>query len=204
LNRQLVDVDRKLLADLPSERFDSLLPMLACDCRGPYNLAMIIRPENSADVAAIRSLVTAAFRDAPHSGGNEADIVDGLRTGGALTLSLVAEDEGRIVGHVAFSPVAVNAEDVGWFGLGPIAVLTDKRRRGSGAALVETGLRRLRELGGRGCVVLGDPAYYRRFGFESDPGLRFADVPSGHFQRLVIDGEPLRGVVSYHPAFSAR
>ena len=204
MNRQFVDVDRKLLADLPNERFDSLLPMLACDCRGPYNLAMIIRPENPADVAAVRLLVTAAFRDAPHSGGIESDIVDGLRNGGALTVSLVAEDEGKIVGHVAFSPVVVNAEDVSWFGLGPIAVLAGQRRRGIGATLVETGLKRLRELGARGCVVLGDPAYYRRFGFESDPGLRFADVPLGYFQMLVIDGQLPQGVVSYHPEFSAR
>ena len=142
------------------------------------------------------------FRDAPHSVGNEADIVDALRIGGALTVSLVAEDEGKIAGHVAFSPVAVNSQDVTWFGLGPVAVLAEKRRCGIGAALILAGLKRLKELGARGCVVLGDPVYYRRFGFESDPGLRFANVPSDYFQRLLIDGEPARGAVNYHPAFS--
>src|SRR5690242_30480 len=118
---------------------------------------MIIRPENSTDISAIRSLVTAAFRDAPRSQGNEADIVDELRIGGALTLSLVAEHEGKIVGHAAFSPVTVNAQDVGWFGLGPVAVLTAKRRCGLGAGLIEAGLKGLEKLGARGCVVLGDP-----------------------------------------------
>jgi putative acetyltransferase len=164
---------------------------------------MIIRPENPTDIPAIRSLVRAAFRDAPYSDSNEANIVDALRIGSVLTDSLVAEAEGKIVGHVAFSPVTVNSQEVGWFGLGPLAVLAERRRRGIGAALIEGGLKRLKDLGARGCVVLGDPVYYRRFGFESDPGLRFANVPSEYFQRLVIDGEPPRGIVNYHPAFSA-
>jgi len=166
-------------------------------------MAMIIRPEDPTDTAAIRSIVTAAFRDAAHTGGNEADIVDALRIGGVLTVSLVAEDEGNIIGHVAFSPVTVNSREVGWFGLGPVAVLVEKRRCGIGAALVEAGLKHLDDLGARGCVVLGDPAYYRRFGFQSDSRLRFADVPSEYFQRLVIHGEPPQGVVNYPPAFSA-
>ncbi|MBR0883199.1 putative acetyltransferase [Bradyrhizobium japonicum] len=165
---------------------------------------MIIRPERPTDTMAIRTVVTAAFRDASRSDGNEADIVDALRIDGTLAVSLVAEDDAGLVGHVAFSPVAVNSEEVGWFGLGPVAVLTAKRRRGVGAALIEAGLKRLDELGARGCVVLGDPAYYRRFGFESDCELRFADVPSEYFQRLVIDGEPPRGLVNYSSAFYGR
>jgi putative acetyltransferase len=164
---------------------------------------MIIRLENPTDVPAIRSLVTTAFRDAPRSQGNEAEIVDALRIDGALTLSLVAEDEGNLVGHAAFSPVTVNAQEVCWFGLGPVAVLTEKRRCGIGAALIEAGLKHLEKLGARGCVVLGDPAYYRRFGFQSDLGLRFGALPSEHFQRLIITGDLPQGVVGYHPAFSA-
>jgi putative acetyltransferase len=109
----------------------------------------------------------AAFRDAPHSDGHEANIVDALRIGGVLTVSLVAEDEDKIVGHVAFSPVAVNSQEFNWFGLGPVAVLTEKRRCGIGAALIEAGLKCLKELGARGCVVLGDPVYYRRFGLSA-------------------------------------
>lgn len=162
---------------------------------------MIIRAETLADLPAIRSVVTAAFQDAPHSGGNEAAIVDALRETGALAVSLVADDGGVVVGHVAFSPVMINVQDIGWYGLGPVAVLSTKRRRGIGEALIKAGLVRIEQLSARGCVVLGDPAYYGRFGFRADPDLRFADAPAEYFQRLVIDGEPPRGAVDYHPAF---
>jgi putative acetyltransferase len=165
---------------------------------------MIIRAETLADLPAIRSVVTAAFQDAPHSGGSEAAIVDALRKAGALAVSLVAQDEGAVVGHVAFSPVIVNGQDIGWYGLGPVAVLSANRQRGIGEALIRAGLARIEQRGARGCVVLGDPAYYGRFGFRSDPELRLADVPAEYFQRFVIDGEPPSGVVDYHPAFFER
>jgi len=162
---------------------------------------MIIRTEVPSDIPGIRSVVRRAFQDAPHSGGNEAEIVDALRDSGALSVSLVAEDEGKVVGHVAFSPVSVDGQTLPWYGLGPVAVLADKRRRGIGEALINAGLERIRELGAKGCVVLGDPAYYGRFGFESDPDLRLANVPARYFQRLVLRGEPPRGMVDYHGAF---
>jgi predicted N-acetyltransferase YhbS len=92
-------------------------------------------------------------------------------------------------------------EDVGWFGLGPVAVLPGRQRRGIGETLIRFGLRQIEEIGGRGCVVLGEPGYYSRFGFESDPKLRFADVPAEYFQRLVFKGDPPTGLVRYHPAF---
>lgn len=164
---------------------------------------MNIRPERASDIAAIRSVVTSAFQDAPHSGGDEAGIVDALRADRALTVSLVASDGEQVVGHVAFSPVRVDGHDVGWFGLGPLAVLTPWRRQGIGGALIKAGLAHIRDLGGRGCVVLGEPAYYGRFGFESDPGLWLADVPVEYFQRLVLADAAPRGAVTYHPAFSA-
>jgi putative acetyltransferase len=165
---------------------------------------MIVRDETLADLPAIRSIVTAAFQDAPHSGGNEAAIVDALREAGALVVSLVADEGAAIVGYVAFSPVTINGQDIGWYGLGPVAVLPGKQRRGIGEALIKAGLEHIEQLSARGCVVLGDPAYYGRFGFRSDPELRLADVPADYFQRLVIDGEPPRGVVDYHRAFFER
>jgi putative acetyltransferase len=165
---------------------------------------MIIRGETSVDRLAIRSVVIAAFMDAPHSGGAEAAIVDGLRDAGSLAVSLVAEEEGKVVGHVAFSPVAVDGQDIHWYGLGPVAVLADRRRRGIAEALINAGLERIKKLGARGCVVLGDPAYYGRFGFKSDPNLHSANVPVEYFQRLVIGGQPPRGMVDYHPAFFSR
>jgi putative acetyltransferase len=136
--------------------------------------------------------VTSAFGDAPHSSGNKAAIVDGLREGGALTISLIAEDEGELVGHVAFSPVKINAEAVDWYRLGPIAVRPDKQRRRIGRALIEGGLDCIRPLHARGCVVLGDPAYYGRFGFRNNPALRNARVPAEYFQQLSF-GDEKRG-----------
>jgi putative acetyltransferase len=160
-----------------------------------------IRPETPADEAAISSLITAAFLEAEHSGGNEARIVEALRQAAALTVSLVAAKDDRIVGHVAFSPVTVDGRSDGWFGLGPVAVAPGRQRQGIGSALIEAGLAQLRAQGSIGCVVLGEPAYYRRFGFAADPNLRLAGVPAEYFQRLVFDDQPCGGLVKYHPAF---
>jgi len=164
---------------------------------------MKIRPERPADHAAIATLVTAAFATAPHSSGTETAIVDALRDAGALTLSLVAEDHSRIVGHVAFSPVTIDGAAGGWFGLGPIAVHPDRQGSGIGRALIEEGLRQLCERDAVGCVVLGDPAYYGRFGFRSDPALRYPDVPAEYFQRLSFSGTEPSGAVAYHDGFGA-
>lgn len=163
---------------------------------------MLIRDEKTADIPAIRVLVTDAFRNAAHSSGTEAKIVDGLRGDGSLTVSLVAEENGEVVGHVAFSPVKIAGEAVDWYGLGPIAVQPDKQARGVGRLLIEAGLDRIRSLGARGCVVLGDPDYYGRFGFVSDPALHYADVPAEYFQQLTFDGKRQQGAVEYHPAFA--
>jgi putative acetyltransferase len=162
---------------------------------------MRIRFEEPADAEAIRVVAAAAFTNAPHSHGDEAAIVDALRRAGALAVSLVAEDEGEVVGHVAFSPVTINGATTGWFGLGPVAVRGDKQRSGIGQALIRAGLDRLKEQGARGCVVLGDPVYYARFGFESDARLRYGNVPTEYFQRLAFGDERPAGLVAYHQAF---
>jgi len=160
-------------------------------------------PERDGDAPAIRALVTAAFLGAEHSSGTEGAIVDALRAADMLTVSLVATEDGVIVGHVAFSPVTIDGADLGWFGLGPVAVSPDHQRRGIGARLIEAGLAQLRDAGAQGCVVLGDPAYYARFGFESDPALAYPGVPAEYFQRLVLDGSPPIGEVAYHQSFAA-
>jgi predicted N-acetyltransferase YhbS len=162
-----------------------------------------IRSERSTDVVAISFLTTAAFENAPHSSGTEARIVEGLRTSGALTVSLVAVDQGEIAGHVAFSPVTIDGTRGDWYGLGPVSVRPDKHGRGFGQLLVRAGLEQLRVLQAAGCVVLGDPRYYHRFGFESDPALTYSGHPSPYFQRLLLGGPPARGDVAYHPAFAA-
>jgi putative acetyltransferase len=163
---------------------------------------MIIRPEIAEDAPAIRAVTAAAFKGAPYSSGTEAAIVDALRDAGALTLSLVAEEQGRIVGHVAFSPVTINGKAGGWFGLGPVSVEPAEQRRGIGQALIRDGLERLKSAGAEGCVLLGDPAYYGRFGFISDLRLRYGDVPPEYFQRLSFTGIEPEGEVAYHVGFN--
>ena len=162
-----------------------------------------IREERPGDEAAIRALTAAAFEGMAFSAGTEPAIIDALRRDGDLTLSLVAE-EGGIVGHVAFSGVAVGAETSGWFGLGPVSVRPARQRCGIGTALIERGLSDLRERGAKGCVLIGDPAYYGRFGFEGDISLRYADVPASHIQGLSFGSAPPSGEITYADGFSAR
>ena len=164
---------------------------------------MDIRTEVAGDREAIRALVTAAFAPIEHSSHTEARIVDALRAAGALHLSLVATDGAELVGHAAFSAVRIAGGPAGWFGLGPVAVRPDRQHEGIGTTLVRTGLERLRAEGARGCVVLGEPAYYGRFGFRARPELRLAGVPPAYFQALAFTSEAPSGEVMYHPAFSA-
>lgn len=166
---------------------------------------MEIRDERPEDVPRISRLVTEAFRDAPHTDGTEALIVERLRAAGALALSLVAVEGPTVLGHVAFSPVTISGAPISgvpgdWYGLGPLAVRASERRRGVGEALVRAGLARLGQDGAAGCVVLGDPAYYHRFGFRADPALTLDGVPPAYFQVLRLRGNDA-GSVAYHPGF---
>ena len=162
---------------------------------------MILRPEREGDIDAIRTLTETAFRTAPHADGTEHLIIDRLRAAGALTLSLVAEADGAIVGHVAFSPVAVSDGSEGWYGLGPISVDPARQGEGIGGKLIGEGLERLKALGATGCVLLGDPAYYSRFGFTPDPRLTLDGVPPEYFMRVAFSPVYGAGSVSYHPGF---
>lgn len=162
---------------------------------------MIVRPEQPADIDAIRTLTETAFRTAPHAGGTEPIIIDRLRAAGALTLSLVAALDGVIVGHVAFSPVTVSDGGAGWYGLGPISVDPAQQGKGIGGRLVREGLQQLKALGATGCVLLGDPAYYGRFGFETDSKLTLDGVPPEYFMRVAFSPVYGGGTVSYHPGF---
>lgn len=164
-------------------------------------MAPTIRNETPADIAAIDAVTKAAFLPAAHASHTEHFIVQALREAGALELSLVAEMDGTVAGHVAASPVSISDGSVGWFGVGPVSVLPHFQRRGIGTLLVREVLRRLREGGAAGCVLLGDPAYYRRFGFRVEPGLILPDVPAEYFQALSWQSPPPRGTVSYHEAF---
>ena len=162
-----------------------------------------IRPEAADDAAAITAITAAAFASAPHSSGTEAAIIAALRDAGELTVSRVAEADGQLVGHVAISPVRISDGSTGWYGLGPVAVLPAQQRLGIGSALIRQALDDLRHLGAAGCVVLGDPSYYSRFGFIAVPGLVLPGVPAAYFQALGFTGSFAQGVVTYSPAFDA-
>ncbi|HWA44882.1 MAG TPA: N-acetyltransferase [Hypericibacter adhaerens] len=165
---------------------------------------MDIRPEAAGDAEAIRRVTRAAFEGKAYSRQTEAAIIDALRAAGALTISLVAVEEGEILGHVAFSPVAVGGIDRGWYGLGPVAVRPDRQRQGIGQALIREGLRRIRQRSAAGVILVGDPGYYARFGFVSDPALRYRDVPSAYIQRLAFTKDVPSGEIAFHAAFDAR
>lgn len=167
--------------------------------RGPATLE--IRAELPADTVAIRDLTTYAFKGTAHGSGTEALIVDRLRAAGALAVSLVAVEADEIVGHVACSPVTINPHRRNWYGLGPVSVQPERQRLGIGQALVRAALRDLHRLGAAGCVLLGDPAYYQRFGFVSDADLTYRGVSSRYLQRLLLGSAPAAGDVSFHPSF---
>lgn len=164
---------------------------------------MEIRPERPGDAAAIAAVTGAAFRDHAHSRQTEAAIVAALRAGGALAVSLVAVEGEALLGHAAFSPVTIDAADCGWFGLGPVSVAPDRQRGGVGSALIRDGLARLQAAGASGCVVLGDPRYYGRFGFRVIEGLIYPGAPVAAFQGLGFVGDLPRGMVAYHVGFGA-
>ena len=164
---------------------------------------MLIRDEKPSDEAAIATLIAAAFRDVAVSRQTEPFIIAALRRAGALTVSLVAEEAGHIVGQAAFSPVEIDGRPSDWFGLGPIAVAPERQHRGIGSALIEEGLGRLHGLGAGGCMLVGDPAFYRRFGFHNEPRLTLDGVPAEVFMILPLGKVVPEGKVAFHAAFAA-
>lgn len=166
---------------------------------------MNIRAENHSDIKKIEALTYRAFENHPHhepgAKPTEHLIVNRLRDAKALTLSLVCEDEKGIIGHIAFSPIMINDKESGWYGLGPVSVLPERQREGIGGALIREGLSQLKAKSIEGVVLLGEPKYYGRFGFESQPNLTLPGVPSKYFLALSLANGIPTGEVAYHSAF---
>ena len=166
-----------------------------------------LRHETPDDIAAIEAVTIAAFANAPHTSHTEQFIVRALRAANELTLSIVAEEHGQIVGHLALSPVAITDghghKTEGWYGLGPISVLPVRQGQGIGSRLMEQALVELRDMQAAGCVLLGEPAYYARFGFQAHAGLQLPGVPPGYFMALAFHGPVPEGIAQYSDAFNA-
>jgi putative acetyltransferase len=163
-----------------------------------------IRVETEKDAESITRVTERAFRTHPHSDQTEHFIILALRRAAALSLSLVAEQDHQVIGHIAFSSVQFSDGSLNWYGLGPVAVLPELQGRGIGKALIERGLSDLRAMGAEGCVLLGDPDYYGRFGFRSRPDCIYEGAPQEYFQSLTFGLHSAAGKVTYHEAFNAR
>jgi putative acetyltransferase len=166
---------------------------------------MIVRPETAGDIAAIGDVIRRAF-ESRNEACEEADLVNRLRRDGDMVLSLVAEQDGQLVGHVGFSRLWIvqDARRIPGISLAPLAVAPDRQRKGLGRALVEAGHALLRDSGEAIAFVLGDPAYYGRFGYSLALAATFDCRYVGpHFQALRLSSSaPDAGSVEYAPAFN--
>ena len=164
---------------------------------------IVIRSETKADIDAITEVTVAAFKTLEISNNTEQFIILALRAANALTISLVAELNGSVIGHVAFSPVAISDGTLNWYGLGPVSVLPVYHRQGIGTALIQEGLSRLKNMNAAGCCVVGHPEFYRKFGFENVIELVYEGVPPEVFLALSLGGHVPQGIVAFHEGFKA-
>ena len=165
--------------------------------------AIRIRPEVETDHPAIYDLTRRAFAPMRFAAGDEQALISILRDLGALSLSLVAEHQGEVVGHVALSPVTHESGVAGWFGLGPISVEPALQRQGVGGALIAEARRWLSDQAARGCILTGDPNYYPRHGFLPAPEHAPEAEPPEYFMVLSLAGAHPAGRFRFHPAFHA-
>ncbi len=173
-------------------------------------MPITIRPETAADLDAIDAVTLAAFHQHPHHAPGapvtEHVIIRRLREAGALSLSLVAEQAGQIVGHCSFSPIRIQHQPSDWLVLAPVSVLPSLQSQGIGSQLIRAGLQTLRERGVPGVVVLGEPAYYQRFGFHAQHQLEPDGAPQEFFFALPLQAGGAsalpQGSVQFHAAFA--
>ncbi|MRR18296.1 MAG: N-acetyltransferase [Deltaproteobacteria bacterium] len=164
---------------------------------------MIIRNETNSDITAVNDVTIAAFKNHPISRQTEQYIINALRKANALTLSLVAEIDGNVSGHIAFSPVTISDGSLDWFSIGPVSVRPELQRQGIGKALIREGLSVMKTRGAQGCALVGDPDYYKRFGFRNCPDLIHEGIPQKFFLVLPFSENVTKGNVEFHKAFQA-
>ena len=159
---------------------------------------MIVRPETPGDVAAIRIVEEIAFGRSA-----EARLIDDLRVAGDSVFSLVAVEDETVVGHAMFSRLKAPFPALA---LGPVAVLPEHQRMGIGSRLIREGIARSEAAGWLGVFVLGDPTFYRRFGFDVGKASGFISPYAGpHLMVLPLGGNELpitAGLIEYAPAFA--
>jgi putative acetyltransferase len=165
---------------------------------------MIIRNETISDIEAISKITIAAFQNLAISNHTEQFIINALHDANALTISLVAEVDGKVVGHIAFSPIAISDGSLDWYGLGPISVLPKYQKQGIGKSLISEGLSLLKKLDGQGCVLVGHPDYYKRLGFQNIPELVHEGIPPEVFFALPFTEKVPQGIVLFHEGFWAK
>ncbi|MGV0033769.1 MAG: GNAT family N-acetyltransferase [Candidatus Azotimanducaceae bacterium WSBS_2022_MAG_OTU7] len=160
-----------------------------------------IRKESQADQHSIRTLTEAAFEGRPYAGGDEQDVIDRLRRSNTLTLSLVATDEGVVLGQITFSPAVAADASFPWFALGPVSVFPARQGEGIGSALIKEGLDRITKMGALGCILTGDPNYYSKFGFDLSPANSPENEPEEYFQLKLLGGDLPTGRFAFNKAF---
>jgi putative acetyltransferase len=160
-----------------------------------------VRPEKASDWQVIHQITQQAFADKPFSDGDEPDLIDRLRKIGALTLSLVALDGNVQVGQITFSPAGIDSNTGPWYALGPVSVTPDRQGEGIGSLLIETGLTEITQQGALGCILTGNPIYYRRFGFELAPLHCPDNEPREHFMLKRLSAVEPTGRFAFHEPF---
>ena len=158
-----------------------------------------LRPEAEADYDKIHAITEAAFAPMPFSNGSEPTVIRRLRADGDATLALVAERDDRLVGHIMFSPISVSDGGEGWIALGPVSVDPELQKQGIGQALIVEGLKHIERMGAPGCILIGNPAYYSRFGFVGDGRITYRDLPAPVVQWLSFGQEKPGGEVTFAP-----
>ena len=166
-------------------------------------MEILIRPERLEDYDAIYDVTKRAFAPMPYADGDEQELIGRFRDAGVLALSLVAEKDGKVVGQITFTPAFAADGSTGWFALGPVSAEPGLKHQGIGSQLIQAGIAWLKEQNAAGCILIGNPAYYSRFGFLPFPDLTPPGMPSEYYQILPLGTAEPDTVVGFHPLFSS-